>query len=521
MALAVDLAQRHIRTTVIERNVEVGRIPKGQNLMQRSLEHFYFWGCVDELRAARLLPPGYPIGGITAYESLSSDYWYLPDGLTSVAPYYFQANERLPQYRTEEVLRARLAALPAATVRYATTMLSLEENDDGVRVTVAPTDRPTETEVLTADVVVGCDGARSAVREALGITKTARDFDQKMVLTVFRSTELHEGLERFPERTTYRILHPDNHGIWLFFGRVDLGESWFFHGPVPRDTSAEDTEFLTALMSQAAGFTFTPTYDYVGFWDLRIEVADTYRAGRGFIAGDACHTHPPYGGLGLNTGLDDVANLGWKLAAALSGWGGEALLDSYSEERQPIFAETGHDVIARWIDDDADFLARYNPAVDRAEFAAEWNARTTGDSAPPWYEPHYEGSTVVAGGKSTSIGVHGEHLFLARPGHHLAPGPLQGGDDVYQHLGPAFSLLALDADDESVAALVRAAAELAVPLTLLREDGGRLREHYGASLVLVRPDQYVAWCGDGAPDDAAGLFALVTGRAVTAPARRP
>jgi len=94
VALAVELGQRNVSCVVVERHLEVGRIPKGQNLTQRTLEHFYFWHCVDELRAARLLPPGYPIGGLTAYGNLASEYWYAPPGLEQIRSYYFQENER-------------------------------------------------------------------------------------------------------------------------------------------------------------------------------------------------------------------------------------------------------------------------------------------------------------------------------------------------------------------------------------------------------------------------------------------
>ncbi len=96
-ALAVELGQRNVSCAVVERHHDVGRIPKGQNLTQRTLEHFYFWNCVEELRAARLLPPGYPIGGVTAYGNLASEYWYAPPGLEQVRSYYFQEDERLPQ----------------------------------------------------------------------------------------------------------------------------------------------------------------------------------------------------------------------------------------------------------------------------------------------------------------------------------------------------------------------------------------------------------------------------------------
>ena len=195
---------------------------------------------------------------------------------------------------------------------------------DGVRVTIAK-DGGAEREILEADYVVGCDGGHSTVRQQIGIERGGADFNELMVLALFRSRELHEKLERFPPRSTYRVLHPDLKGYWQFFGRVDVGESWFFHSPVPADTTRDNYDFH-GLLQKVAGFTFACDFDYVGFWDLRIAVAEKYQVGRVFIAGDAAHSHPPYGAYGLNNGLDDVANLGWKIAARLEGWGSDALL---------------------------------------------------------------------------------------------------------------------------------------------------------------------------------------------------
>src|SRR3569833_1046230 len=121
MGLAVELGQRGISTAVIERHRELPPIPKGQNLTNRTLEHFYFWHCVDELRAARVMPPGYPIGGVTTYGNLMSPYYHAMGGNTNrqsgrgaaVKDYYFQLNERLPQYCTEAVLRERVSQLPS------------------------------------------------------------------------------------------------------------------------------------------------------------------------------------------------------------------------------------------------------------------------------------------------------------------------------------------------------------------------------------------------------------------------
>ena len=140
---------------------------------------------------------------------------------------------------------------------------------------------------------------------------------------------------------------------------------------MPTDTTRDNFDFH-GLLQHAAGFQFACEFDHVGFWDLRVAVAEKYQVGRVFIAGDAAHSHPPYGGFGLNNGLEDVANLGWKLAAKLKGWGGDALLQSYSEERRPIFQEMAEDFIAARIRNDGAFLDRYNPERDRAEFERAW-----------------------------------------------------------------------------------------------------------------------------------------------------
>lgn len=510
MALAVDLGQRGVSCLVLERRLTPQRIPKGQNLSQRTLEHFYFWRCVEQLRAARLLPAGYPIGGVTAYRSLMSEYWYAPAGREVVRPYYFQENDRLPQYLTEQVLRARAAELPTVRCLFGWAATAIEQDDRGVRVAACPEAAAGERVVFAAEYVVGCDGARSLVRAHLGVDTSGSDFAQRMVLAVFRSRELHDGLRRFPERTTYRVLHPDLRGYWQFFGRVDVGEEWFFHAPLPADATPETFDFH-ALLERAAGFAFPCTFQHVGFWDLRVEVARAYRRGRAFIAGDASHSHPPYGGFGLNTGLEDVANLGWKLSAVLEGWGGDGLLDSYGDERQPVFSQTGEDVIARGIERDRAFLERYRPERDRTEFEQAWDRLAAQPSWPQMYEPHYEGSPVVLGPPGARPGIHGTHAFAARPGHHLAPRRLSDGSSTFERLGPGFTLLAFGPQAGRVRPLEDAASSLGVPLQVTRDTYEGERTAYEAPLVLVRPDQYVAWAGERLPDDPAGALRAVTG----------
>ena len=538
LALGVELGQRGISCALIERHLEPQRIPKGQNLTNRTLEHFYFWQCVDELRAARVMPSNYPIGNLTAYGNLMSDYWYTAFGAggggrgEAVQSYYFQRNERLPQYHTEEVLRQRLAQLPAVTSLFGWNVESVEQDEEGVHVAVAPVDdedrpfyswsadapqqpgkAPTQVgdgqQVLRADYLVGCDGGRSLVRETLDIDRAGVNFDQRMLLAVFRSRELHEGLKRFPERTTYRVLKPELRGYWQFFGRIDVGEGWFFHAPVPPETTVENYDFH-GLLQEAAGFQFSVDFDYVGFWDLRVMTASRYSMNRIFIAGDAAHQHPPYGGFGLNMGLEDVANLGWKLAAVLEGWGGQTLLTSYNEERRPIFLETGEVMIAGGIERDRAFLERYNPEHDRQEFEQAWE-QLGANNERVQYEPHYEGSSLVFGPPGSACSIHGRQSYKAEAGHHLAPRLLSTGRDVFEELGAGFTLLAFGEQDRAVASFEAAANSLRLPLKVIRDTYEEGRDAYESQLVLVRPDQYVVWAGDEMPGDADGVLRKVAG----------
>jgi 2-polyprenyl-6-methoxyphenol hydroxylase-like FAD-dependent oxidoreductase len=494
LGLAIELGQRGIRCVLSERHTEPQPIPKGQNLTQRSMEHFHFWGAEAELRAARTIPPGYGIGGLTAYGTLLGSYQYDWMQRELVKPYYFKDNERLPQYQTENVLRQRLAQIPCVQALYGWDCTAITQDDTGAEVSLCEHEgSPPKT--IRARYVVGCDGSRSITREQAHISQTLSDHDRRMVLLVFKSKALHQLLDRYPGKSYFCVLHPELKGYWRFFGRVDLGNTWFFHAPVPLGTTADNFDFI-ALLHQAAGAEFEAEIEHIGFWNLRFALADRYRAGRIFIAGDAAHSHPPYGGYGVNTGFEDARNIGWKLAAVLQGWGHEALLDSYDAERRPVFASTRDDFIAKSIENDRDFLQTYDLQRDPEAFEQAWQARSKGAVGEVHaFEPHYEGSPLTwpAAAADAVCSAKGSHQFKARAGHHLAPAMLDSGKNIYQALGQGYALLAVGTQETDQRLWQETAKSMGIPLTLIAQEVNSETDRYEMSWVLIRPDQFVAW----------------------------
>nr|WP_182485447.1 FAD-dependent oxidoreductase [Alpinimonas psychrophila] len=504
VGLAITLAQRGIEVVVIEKYLEPQPVPKGQNLTQRTAEHFRRWGIERELYAAKTMAEDQKSIGMNSYGSLLSQYHHPWLQRGTVGEFYAAQNLRLPQYRTEQVLRDRLAELPSAVTLFEWSAEAITQSTDSASVEILSRANG-ERATVVADYIIGADGSTSIVRDAAAITQTRADHDRLMVLLVFRSKDFDDVMRQYPDAAFLNVMNPELEGYWQFFGRVDARETWFFHCPVD-PSSTKETIDLGSILARAIGREIDFSVEYLGFWDLRFTLADTYRAGRVFIAGDAAHSHPPYGGYGINSGLEDARNLGWKLTAEIEGWSGEGLLDSYDAERRPVFASTRDGFIEKSIFSDRAFLEQFSPTKDLEAFEKAWGERAGATSSEvDRFEPNYEGSPLIGGiGTPSAIG---SHRFEARAGHRLTPGVTALGVEVFGSLGSGFTLLT--APGQSAEQFESAAAQLRVPLTVIELDGTSAAR-YTQPLVLVRPDEYVAWAG--ANPDPAAILAKAIGR---------
>ncbi len=264
-------------------------------------------------------------------------------------------------------------------------------------------------------------------------------------------------------------------------------------------------------------------------WQSRMLVANTYRVGRVFLVGDAAHLNPPFGGHGYNTCVGDGVNIGWKLAATLAGWGSDALLDSYEQERRRVIERTIEEstINMRRLSSDYNdpILLSDGPAMEsrRAEIAAAIKKEKDLEyhSLELVLGYNYEGSSVIVDG-SPGERVQGGagYRMPARPGWRLPHLWLEDGSSIYDHLGREFALITLSSAVDG-GALVKAAAERGVPLALVDLSAvPGLEAGYGAALILVRPDQHVAWMSSRSPSSTEGaeLFDRMLGRALRAAA---
>lgn len=522
LTLAHELGSRGIGVVLIEPRTEPDRSsPRCKQVNPRSMEHFRRLGIADAVRAASELPFGWSDSAVFC-TSLTGHQIERFDGVFALSDV---PRSELPepaqwtaQYRLEAALRETLPDRPTVTARYGERVVDLEQDGTSVHVTVE--DAEGRRSLVRGRYLAAADGGRSGVRRTLGIPLGGRTHAIPNLQAVFDAPGLG-GRHPQGRAVQYWVLNPEVSGL---LGRLDTADSWWaIIIGAPLDATPEWTEQALRTMVGADVPIQVRSQDP---WTARMLIADRYRDGRCFLLGDAAHLNPPWGGFGANTGIGDAVDLGWKLAAYLSGWGGEQLLDSYEAERRPVaaaaIAEAERNMAVLTPELARPDLDGDGPAADGARRAAADAVRRAKTSE--MYTSGFvlgtgcpESPRVVPDDRPAPASETSVYRPSAAPGMrlpHLWPAP---GESLYDRLGPGLTLLEVGASPASES-WRSAAARRGLPLQVLRLNRPDAHALFGARYLLVRPDALVAWRDDELPADPGPLLDHVRGAVHIEPA---
>lgn len=517
LSLAIELGIRSIPCLIIEREKERGLAPRAKMTHVRTRELFRRWGIADDLARAAPFGIDYPsdIHFVTKLDGYSLVRFQEALYCSPKRDERFSEHGQwLPQYKVEEVLRAKAESLPGVEIRYGLEFIDADHLDSGVRIRGRSRNGGT-IECIEADYLVGADGANSSVRDTIGAEMVGTYGLSRNYNIIFRAPGLSDAHTHGPG-VMYWLINTVAPGT---IGPMDDGDLWYF-GPthVPEDVTLSDTEAVE-LIKRATGIDLPYEIVSSDIWTASRLLADCYRDKRIFLAGDACHLHPPYGGYGMNMGVADAVDLGWKIAAELQGWGGDTLLESYEYERRQIHelvtreAENNHSVLANQlfqegIEDDTSEGAAIR---DRVSAIIRETKKQEFYALGIILGLRYCNSPVIYNdGTDDSWTISRDYVPSAAPGC-LAPHAwLADGLSLYDLFGVGFTLLVLDdADNEDVALAREEAERKHIPLTIVELPNPDLARLYDAPRALIRPDQIVAWRGNRWPNE--GLLTMVSG----------
>ena len=512
LALATELGLRGVACLLAEKRDGRLPVPKMSQVSTRNMEFCRRWGIAEAVRNAawsgtHALDFVY-LTSLTGFELARQKVpSYATRGNLAYSP---EGPCHCPQIYFDPILAARARSLPGVTLRYDTALTGFTQDAAAVRATL--TDSGTgERKTVTARYLVGCDGPGGTVRETLGIALGGLGTLATSVNIFFRSpglASLHDkGWARF-----YRLI--DETGSWGELIAIDGRELW-------RLTVFDDAAAAAdpdAFLRRCAGTGFA--YEIISAmpWERRDYVAERYRAGRVFIAGDAAHQCSPTGGLGMHTGVEEAVNLAWKIEAALDGWGGARLLDSYEAERRPV-ALRNVELSTRSYRNIAAIPAYKGisePGPEGARVRAAFGPQMEDIWRYSVVDHHkvqypYEGSPICVadGTPAPEEGV--RYVPSARPGTRAPHAWIADGKSTVDLFGDGFVVLRLGPEPPDAGPLIAAARERGVPIREEALADGEIAGIYGRKLVLVRPDGHVAWRGPACPADAVAVIDRVRG----------
>ena len=492
LAAALFLAHQGVRTLLVERHTEISAHPRAQAASPRTMELLDGIGLGDAVRAVE--NPHAQYGDILQVESLSGAELNRFDGPFRHDTHGVSSTgwTLVGQDRLEPVLHRRAVEL-GADIRFGTELVSYDQDDAGVTAVIR---RPADGSLRTvrARYLIAADGHRSPIRTELGIGTDGRGTFGRQMIVLFRA-----DLEQYVDNRKFFLCFVSNPQVHGVLGQLGPSGSdlWCLAPSLDADDTHEDysAERCLELVRAAVGAPDLPAaVEDVSSWEIAARLADRFRAGRVFLAGDAAHVMPPTGGFGGNLGIQDAHNLAWKLALVLRGAADPALLDSYETERRPLAEFTIEQGVIRYL--------------QRSGLDPEMAARHRGE-ATVLFGHHYTSGAVISDGDDDDAPVEDPREASGRPGTRATHLPLRLGSRetaVAELVHRDFALLAAAGGQPWLTAMAEAAARTGLPVDRyvvgaapdadLVDVGGDFTERYGighTGAVLIRPDGFVAW----------------------------
>jgi 2-polyprenyl-6-methoxyphenol hydroxylase-like FAD-dependent oxidoreductase len=502
LGMALEMASRGIKSVLIEQGDGQIEHPRTGLMAVRTMEILRRWGLAQQIRECGF-PDDYELSMVfcTSLNGLLLAKEPYPSmRATPTPPETPEKKQRCPQLWMQPILARAAADSSLTNIRYLHRLESFSQDPTGVTSNVHDL-RTGETVSVHSDYMVACDGATSGVRTQLGIEMEGRMLSYSVNILIRAPGLLRHHVmgeaERYlfvgPEGTWGNLTVVDADGIWRLtvlgsHQPMDLGSfdaaSW-----VRRAIGRDDVQF--ELLS-------------VQPWRRSETLARQYRDGRVLLAGDSAHTMSPTGGMGMNTGVQEVFDLGWKLEGMLRGWGGPALLDSYEIERKPVAARNisfSTQNFNAWRSA-SDTSAVCDVSSDGARARAAVGKQLRESTRVEWESLglqigyRYDASPLcVDDGSKPPPDDFSLYIPTSRPGARAPHAWLRDGRSTLDLFGEGFVLLVFD-DGIPTESLVRAFAASGVPCRVERIRDDIVAKLYEWPLVLVRPDGHVAWRGN-------------------------
>jgi 2-polyprenyl-6-methoxyphenol hydroxylase-like FAD-dependent oxidoreductase len=520
LSAALFLGRHGVRSMLVEKRDGTSTLPRAPGLQARTMELFRSAGVNAPIRALEVGDShAYFEGGILQVETFAQ----IDDAVVLEAPSLDGPEisaERVMgcgQDRYERVL-VELARDAGTEILFRTRLVSFTQDNDGVTAVVQDTETGVRTTVR-ADYMIGADGASSRTREALGVRRSGRGTVFNALSIYFRAPELEELLKGRKFILCYATAAP---GTLMGLSRLHGIDPWLaapLYYPDKGETPEDFTDERCVDIVRTAAGKAEMKVEIVAKvpWQGAQLVAETFRCGRVFLAGDAAHLHPPAGGFGANTGIHDAHNLAWKLAWVMAGKAGDALLDTYDVERRMVGSAMAEQAMVRnrirhGHADDQTRASMVDDVIITLGYRYRSDAITGGEKDAPVLTPRLE--------LTGQPGTRAPHLWLDRDGDRISATDLFWDD---------FVLLTGERDSGWIEAAERVAERLSIPVrTYVVADDGDLvplekdwAAAYGVTrsgAVLVRPDAFVAWRSQRPVADQESVLADVLMRACGLPA---